>query len=118
MSIIGMGVSVDDRATIERILSGDIDAFGDIVAEYKGLVFHVVRGTIAENLDHEDLAQDIFIRVYESLPGFQFRCGYPVSHITHVLIVFGGPSRIRRTILKTVQDPNGQMKSNRPITQT
>jgi RNA polymerase sigma-70 factor (ECF subfamily) len=70
-----MGVSKDDRATIGRILSGSIDAFGDIVAEYKGLVFHVVRSMMADNSEHEDLAQDILIRVYQSLPGFQSRCG-------------------------------------------
>ncbi len=70
-----MRVSEENRATIGKILSGSTDAFGDIVSEYKGLVFHVVRGMIANNSDHEDLAQDIFIRVYESLPKFEFRCG-------------------------------------------
>jgi RNA polymerase sigma-70 factor (ECF subfamily) len=69
-----MGVSEDDRAAIGRILSGNVDAFEDIVAEYKGLVFHVVQSMIADNSEHEDLAQDIFVRVYESLPRFQLRC--------------------------------------------
>jgi RNA polymerase sigma-70 factor (ECF subfamily) len=70
-----MGVSDESRTAIEKILSGDTNAFGDIVSEYKGLVFHVVRSMIADNSEHEDLAQDIFIRVFESLPSYEFRCG-------------------------------------------
>jgi RNA polymerase sigma-70 factor (ECF subfamily) len=92
---MGMGVSEDDQATIGRILSGNIDAFGDIVAEYKGLVFHVVRSMIADNSEHEDLAQDILIRVYESLPRFQSRCGLAtwISRIAYNTCL----NRLRRT---------------------
>lgn len=70
-----MGVNEKARITIERILYGSVDDFEIIVTEYKSLVFHVVRSMLADNSVHEDIAQDIFVKVYESLPGFQFRCG-------------------------------------------
>ena len=70
-----MGVSDENQASIDIVLSGDTDDFKTIVSEYKGLVFHIVRSLISDNTQHEDLAQDIFIRVFESLPRFEFRCG-------------------------------------------
>ncbi|MFH1373793.1 MAG: sigma-70 family RNA polymerase sigma factor [bacterium] len=73
-SIIGMGVSDENRASVNAALSGDSGAFEAIVSKYKGLVFHMVRSMIPDYRQHEDLAQDIFIRVYESLPRFRFRC--------------------------------------------
>jgi len=69
-----MGVSDENRAFVDAVLTGDTDAFEPIVSDYKGLVFHIVRSMIPDYRQHEDLAQDIFIRVYESLSRFRFRC--------------------------------------------
>jgi len=69
-----MGTSDGNRALINRILSGDTEAFVAIVSEYKGLVFHVVRTMIPDQMQHEDMAQAIFVRVFESLRRFRFRC--------------------------------------------
>ena len=90
-----MGVSEKNRVTIQRILSGSTDDFRDVVTEYKGLVFHVVRSMIADISDHEDLAQDVFIRVYESLPKYEFRCGLAtwISRIAYNTCL----NRVRRT---------------------
>ncbi|UCD29873.1 MAG: sigma-70 family RNA polymerase sigma factor [Planctomycetota bacterium] len=80
-----MGLSETDRGTVQRILDGDTEAFRGIITEYKGLVFHVVRSMIADVTDHEDVAQNIFIKVYEHLPQFEFRCGLPtwISRIAY-----------------------------------
>ena len=51
-----MGVSDENQASIDIVLSGDTDAFKTIVSEYKGLVFHIVRSLISDNTQHEDLA--------------------------------------------------------------
>ncbi len=81
--------------TIQRILSGTTDDFRDIVSEYKGLVFHVVRSMIADTSEHQDLAQDVYIRVYESLPKYEFRCGLAtwISRIAYNTCL----NRVRRT---------------------
>ena len=70
-----MGVSDENRALVGDILSGNTEAFETIVSEYKGLVFHIVRSMFSDQVQHEDLAQDIFIRVFESLRQFRFQCG-------------------------------------------
>lgn len=69
-----MGTSDRNRALIDRILSGDTEAFVAIVSEYKGLVFHIVRSMVSEHVQQEDLAEDVFIRVFEGLPRFRFDC--------------------------------------------
>lgn len=112
-----MGVSEENRAAIERILSGNTDDFSDIVAEYKGLVFHVVRSMIKDTSDHEDVAQDIFIRVYESLPAFQFRCGLAtwISRIAYNTCL----NRLRRVKSRPQDNPeyradDGRMAATEP----
>lgn len=65
-----MSASKRDRAALFQ----EQDEFGEVVAKYKGLVFHVVRSMTTDISCHEDLAQDIFVKVFESLPRFQHRC--------------------------------------------
>ncbi|UCE25203.1 MAG: sigma-70 family RNA polymerase sigma factor [Candidatus Zixiibacteriota bacterium] len=74
-SIIVVGINEADGDAVERILNGDTEAFQDIVRKYKGLVFHVVREMLSDQGAHDDVAQDIFIRVFEHLPRFEFRSG-------------------------------------------
>ncbi len=69
-----MGVPEKIQDSINNVLSGDTEAFEAIVSEFKGLVFHIVRNMLSDQKQHKDLAQDIFLRVYESLRQFQFRC--------------------------------------------
>ncbi|HUU46210.1 MAG TPA: sigma-70 family RNA polymerase sigma factor [Acidobacteriota bacterium] len=70
-----MDAAETEREVVQRVLSGETEKFRDIVAGYKGLVFHVVRSLVPNESDHEDLAQDIFIKVYRNLQGFRFRSG-------------------------------------------
>lgn len=70
-----MDIAANERDLVRRILSGETDRFRDLVTEYKGLVFHVVRGLVPNESDHEDVAQDVFIKVYRNLPVFRFRSG-------------------------------------------
>ena len=61
----------DSRQQIEAVLSGDDAAFANIVDQHKRLVSHVVFRMIPGNCDREDLCQDVFIKVYKNLGGFQ-----------------------------------------------
>jgi len=54
------------------VVSGEIDAFEVLLQRYRSLVFgvvarHVPRGSV------EDVAQEVFMRAYQSLPGFSAR---------------------------------------------
>lgn len=68
--------SLDDRAMVARILSGEHDLFGDLVKRYeKRIVNYVYRVTRRWEESH-DLAQEIFMKVYLALdrydPKYQF----------------------------------------------
>ncbi len=60
-----------DHELIERCRSGDESAFRELVDQYKGLVFALVSRSVADRARAEDLAQDVFLRVYRGLPYFR-----------------------------------------------
>jgi RNA polymerase sigma-70 factor (ECF subfamily) len=64
-------VHPDDGALIKRFNKGDPGAFQDLVERYKDLVHSVIRQTVPETSQAEDLAQEVFIRIYRGLEGFR-----------------------------------------------
>jgi RNA polymerase sigma-70 factor (ECF subfamily) len=60
-----------EKDLIERCRGGDRRAFADLVDHYKILVFNLVDRMIFDKALVEDLAQEVFIRVYQGLPGFR-----------------------------------------------
>jgi RNA polymerase sigma factor (sigma-70 family) len=64
-------VHADDVALIKRFSKGDPGAFQDLVDQYKDLVHSVIRQTVPETNQAEDLAQEVFVRIYRGLDGFR-----------------------------------------------
>jgi RNA polymerase sigma factor (sigma-70 family) len=64
---------LNERSLVRRILGGDRDAFRIIVEEYGRMVTHIVSRMVRDKSEAEDLAQDVFLKVYENLGGFEFR---------------------------------------------
>jgi RNA polymerase sigma factor (sigma-70 family) len=62
------------RELINRIQSGDQDAFKEFIREYQRLVAHMVFRMVHNMSDREDLCQDIFLKAYRNLKGFRFQC--------------------------------------------
>ncbi len=60
-----------EKDLIERCRGGDRKAFANLVDHYKVLVFNLVDRMIFDKALVEDLAQEVFIRVYQGLPGFR-----------------------------------------------
>ncbi len=63
----------DDKLLLETIVSGDPQAFRPFIQKYERLVGHIVSRMVRNRADREDLGQEIFIKIYKSLPQFQFR---------------------------------------------
>ena len=61
----------DERALIERCRTGDDIAFGELVDRYKNLVYGMVWRMVADRSQTDDLAQDVFLKVYRGLPYFR-----------------------------------------------
>ncbi len=58
---------VEDQALMRAIQGGDHDAFEQLVRKYEGLVFSLARRYLGSRYDGlEDVAQQVFLRVYRS----------------------------------------------------
>jgi len=63
----------DEKEVVSRILKGDFRAFELLVKQYEKLVFFVINRMVQHFQDKEDICQDVFIKVHQSLPKFQFQ---------------------------------------------
>lgn len=86
--------NLDDITYIERIRQGDAQAFVYLLRRYRQIVFSLVLRIVENQTDAEDVTQDIFIKVYQSLDKFRgdakfstwlYRVAYnqSVTHIRH-----------------------------------
>jgi len=60
-----------DRPLVIRAAAGDRDAFGLLVGRYQSRVFNLALALGVRAADAEDVAQDVFIRVFQGLPRFR-----------------------------------------------
>ena len=60
-------------ALIQRAQAGEQDAFRQLVERYQGKVFSIIHGIIRNRNDAEDIAQQVFTKIYFSLGKFNFR---------------------------------------------
>lgn len=71
-----MALPQPDFALLRKAQRGDERAFAVIVRTYELPVFNYVLRTVGDRGLAEDLTQDIFLRVYQGLPGFSLRCRF------------------------------------------
>src|SRR5215204_5272632 len=60
-----------EHLLVERCRQGDETAFRELVDLYKVLVFGLIARSIANRARSEELAQDVFLKVYKGLPYFR-----------------------------------------------
>lgn len=60
-----------DRDLVKAAAGGDRDAFDELVRRYQGQVVNLARAMTAGDADVDDMAQETFVRVWRSLPGFR-----------------------------------------------
>ena len=60
-----------DQQIIDRVLGGDKDAFTTLVERYQQKVFGMAIGMLKNREEAEEVAQDIFIKIYTSLSKFR-----------------------------------------------
>jgi RNA polymerase sigma-70 factor, ECF subfamily len=64
---------IESRHLIDRIISGDREAFRLFVEQYQRLVGHIVFRMIDNKDDREDICQEVFLKVYQNLGEFKFQ---------------------------------------------
>jgi RNA polymerase sigma-70 factor (ECF subfamily) len=60
-----------ERALIERARQGDREAYSFLVRAYQGRIMKVVSGLVHNREDAQDAAQDVFVKAWRNLKGFQ-----------------------------------------------
>ena len=63
----------NDATLVSRILKGNPQAFQQLVQQHERLVWHMVSRVVNGAQDHEDICQEVFLRVYQKLPTFHFQ---------------------------------------------
>lgn len=62
---------INESLAIKKAKSGDEFAFEELVNNYKNYVFAIILNFIKEKDEAENIAQEVFLQVYLSLPKFQ-----------------------------------------------
>lgn len=68
---------ISDEEIIDRVLSGNIHAFAEIVQRYKDYVYNLVYRFIYDCSEAEDISQEVFINVYKNIG--KYRRGIKLS---------------------------------------
>jgi RNA polymerase sigma-70 factor, ECF subfamily len=62
-----------EGALVQRAQAGEEAAFREIVERYQTKVFSIIHGIVRQRNDVEDIAQQVFAKVYVSIKSFDFR---------------------------------------------
>jgi RNA polymerase sigma-70 factor (ECF subfamily) len=65
--------NTQEGALVRRAQSGDETAFQELVEKYQSKVFSIIHGIVRHRNDVEDIAQQVFAKVFFSLRNFDFR---------------------------------------------
>ena len=67
----GQETAETDQALVARAKGGDADAFSALVTRYHARLYGLVYHMTSNNEDARDLVQEIFLKAYRSIGGFQ-----------------------------------------------
>lgn len=67
------GQNTTDRDLVDRVLSGETNVFGLIIKNTENLVAKIIFDMIVNDGDRKDIAQDVYLKAYQKLPGFKFQ---------------------------------------------
>lgn len=65
--------TTDEAALVRRVQQGDEMAFREVVDRYQAKVFSIIFGILRNRNDAEDIAQQVFAKIYFSIKNFDFR---------------------------------------------
>jgi RNA polymerase sigma-70 factor (ECF subfamily) len=65
--------TTEEAALVRRIQAQDELAFREIVERYQAKVFSIIYGILRNRNDAEDIAQQVFAKIYFSIKNFDFR---------------------------------------------
>lgn len=73
VTVAPMPESQDDAVLVNRVVSGDEEAFRRLVERHEDTVFALIMRQVGERGAAEDICQDTFVRAYRSIGKFKFK---------------------------------------------
>lgn len=67
--------NLSDHEIVRRVRGGDVDAFEPLLIKYKNDVLKIVTKHVPYH-DMEEIAHEVFVRAYQSLPNFKSKGGF------------------------------------------
>ena len=71
MQPIERGERVLEQALVEKVRNGSDHAFRILIEKYKHHVFRTIYGILRNQKDAEDASQEVFVKIYTSLPQYE-----------------------------------------------
>ena len=101
----------EEREIINKVISGDTEAFEALVLEHQNKVYSLALRMVGNEEDARDMAQEAFIRAYNSLTGFRGDSKFSVwlyRLTSNICIDFLRSRAKRRTVSMTMTDDDGE----------
>jgi RNA polymerase sigma-70 factor, ECF subfamily len=97
----------DEAELLQRLRSGSDQAFVELVNQYKGLVLNLAARMTGRADSADDLAQEVFLRVWKGLASFRGECKLStwIYRITLNLCIAESKSARSRSQFVQVDDP-------------
>lgn len=89
-----------DAELVKRLIDGDNSAFRELVDAYQNMVFKTCYHLLRHSQEAEDIAQDVFIEVYESIG--QFRNQSKLSTWLYRIAINKSLNQLRKTKWKSM----------------
>lgn len=107
-----------EQALIEKAKAGDEHAFRMLVEKYRHLVFRSVYAVLRDQKDAEDATQEVFLKMYLSLPQYQnqgFKSWLMRIAVNHAIDMRRKAYREREEAAEDFQfDANAQIEDSVP----
>jgi RNA polymerase sigma-70 factor (ECF subfamily) len=85
----------EEAELIRRTVQGDTDGFRELVYRYQRQVYASAYRAIGDHAQAEDVAQEVFLKVFRSLP--QFKHEKPLAHWIHRIASNAITDQLRRS---------------------
>ena len=98
--------TISDAALIEGVLEGNDHAFRLLVEKYRNDVFRTVFAVLRDQKEAEDAAQEVFIKIYTSLPQYEnqgFKTWMTRIAVNHAIDVKRKQVRRKGEIVETIE---------------
>jgi RNA polymerase sigma-70 factor, ECF subfamily len=99
-----------DELIVERALTGDAEAFGEIVRRWERRIFALTYGMLGREEDARDVTQETFLAAFRNLRGFRGEA--KVSSWLHRIAVNQCISRQRRAKVRSESALDDEMQGN------